>query len=98
MKVFNYISSQLKVKNFSIPALKHNSRNILINNDIEKANLFGNYFHSIFNKNIPPSLNSYHKNSSITKLSYVDISEIDVYETLTKLQSKQNTSPDGINN
>ena len=70
----------------------------MITTDIEKANHFATYFYSIFNKSFLPGSFFESKNTAISKLSFIDISEIDVYEKLVQLQSKQNTSPDYINN
>ena len=96
-KIFNYISSQVKTSSLKIPTITDINTNENFSTDISKANHFAIYFKSIFNKdNLPHPLNLH---SLITNtIDYIDISEADVFDRLTKLTPKVNTSPDFLNN
>ena len=64
-----------------------------INCDDEKANLFNNYFYSIFTKTPSCMVSS---NDYPTVLSSITITEEEVYDTLVSLDTTKAMGPDGI--
>nr|CAD2157734.1 unnamed protein product [Meloidogyne enterolobii] len=86
--------NQIKSKTNTIPTLINNTE-ILSNNE-QKANSFANYFYSTFTQfeNHFPNI----KELSSSTIEYIDIEEVEVYQLLSHLPLKSNTSPDYINN
>lgn len=67
-----------------------------IHNTLEKCEIFADYFDSVYhNTTAPPG-------TDLPKLSHsldmIDITFLGVHKIISKLDSKYNTSPDGINN
>lgn len=89
-QIYSYVSKQLKSKKSNIPSLKDGDK--ILFSDKEKADFFAKYFKSVFQK--------YPENDDLpqseTKLSFVDVDPMDVYKRLLHVESKNNTTPDGI--
>lgn len=94
----SYVSSQLKNKNISIPALTGENGRLYVNAK-DKANILASHFSSVFVKN------RFQKNDAINeneirdiKIDTIIFDSLDVYKILLNLDSKTNTSPDKISN
>ena len=92
-KIFNYIRSIRRQA--SIPnTVFFDDR--FSTNDHDKANLFNEFFQSVFkSSNIPPPDSSSLPIPPIS-LDNISITEADVYITLTNLDETKATGPDGI--
>jgi len=91
--IFNHIRSITKTK--SVPSI------ITYDDDqacdhTDKANLFSTYFHSVFTPNSVASINIDELSNIPGSLSTIEISEIDVYFTLSTLDPKKSTGADQI--
>ena len=89
-RVYKYIRSLTKSHTIP-PTLHHNS--MVADSDIDKANMFNDYFYSVFtqattNQSFPIDNSSHLSNISITKE--------DVYNALINLDTSKAMGPDGI--
>ena len=92
-KLFQYINSMTKSK--AIPSTIHYNATTA-SNDKDRATLFNQYFHSVFNQvnsDIPEPDNLIpHPNP----ISHFEISEAEVYDALTQLDPTKAIGLDGI--
>lgn len=91
-KIYGYVSKFLKPKSSRIPVLMSEGKPIYAQDD--KAELFVNYFHSVFTTH---HLELPDFDSVNGRLEYVHIFEDLLIGSFKKLQPKINLSPDGLN-
>lgn len=92
-QIFAYVSSHLKETSAHIPTIVEQNKAITSNE--EKANLFADYFSSVFLPafaSTPLSPNTPVEHG----LGFFEIDDYSVFQMLKNLPSKQNTSPDSI--
>ena len=92
-KVFRYVRSITGQNN--IPNTVHHL-GLSAETDVEKADLFNSYFHSIFTRSSFRCPNSHLLPNIHPKLSDISISEEEVYQALTSLDPSKAAGCDGI--
>jgi hypothetical protein len=97
-KIFSYIGSKIKSKNFSIPPILLNNQTYY--KDSDKVELFTSYFSSVFNHGsyLPSSYQAQTNSSAYGSdtLYSIKFDHFFIYEKLTKIKSAINTTPDKI--
>ena len=89
-KIYKYIRS-LSKSNPIPPTMHHNG--IFVNTDSDKANIFNDYFYSVFTQSSPDYLPP---SDTATVPINITISEEDVYNALINLDTTKATGPDNI--
>ena len=89
-KVYKYVRSL--TKSHTIPSTLHHG-SIVADSDTDKANVFNDYFYSVFTQ-ASTDLSLPTKNPS--HLSHISITEEDVFNSLINLDTSKAMGPDGI--
>nr|CAD2193654.1 unnamed protein product [Meloidogyne enterolobii] len=96
-KKFAYVGAFLKSKNLKYSTMVDDHNNIIFTNK-QKVNILASHFSSVF-KNSGTNTQITNKTSPLLNtIDYMDFSVYDIFNYLTKLDNKNNTSPDNIPN
>ena len=92
-KIFHYIRNFTKAKSFPLILQCGTPK---VESDREKAEMFNNYFYSVFTRSnsVLPNMEELVKPTNL--ISDISPSFEEVYQVLSTLQSKKACSPDGI--